>query len=119
MIGLCGAAAFAVSAVAVASASGAGPVYFTCAKAAKSGKKYTGRYTNKTCSEVSESNEGKYERVAPPFPVKVAGKGGEAKFDLYNPKEGTIETEVSCTKLKVEGELTSSTEASLQITYEG
>ncbi len=50
-----------LSAVSVAAAAG-GPEYLGCGKAAKVNKKFTGHYANKECSEVSGTNEGKYER---------------------------------------------------------
>lgn len=120
IVGLSLAAAFALGALASSSALAAGaPEYLACAKAAKSGKKYTGKYSNKTCSEPSATSEGEYERVAPKFPVKFSGKFGESKVFLYNPKEHEVQAQVPCAKGKDAGEITSAGAGTLTITYEG
>jgi len=59
--GLCLVAVFAVFAVAAATAAAEAPELQPCGKAAKVGKKYTGKYTNKACSTESKTSEGKYE----------------------------------------------------------
>jgi len=121
IVGLLLAAVFALSALASSSALAAGgPEYLACGKAAKSGKKYTGKYTNKTCSAVSATSEGKYERVAlSKLPVKFKSKIGAAKVYVYNPKEPSESAEVICTKGKDAGDITSSTEGTVTLTNEG
>ena len=88
IVGLLLAAVFALSALASSSALAAGgPEYLACGKAAKSGKKYTGKYANKTCSEVSATSEGKYERVAlKKFPVKFKGTIGVTNVYVVQPQ---------------------------------
>lgn len=119
IVGLCLLAALAASAIAVASASAATPEYLACGKAAKSGKKYTGKYTNKTCSAPSATNEGKYELVKPKFPAKVKGTIGKVNIYLYNPMEHPtkIEGHFQCASGKDKGELTGSREGKIALTY--
>lgn len=121
IVGLLLAAVFALGALASSSALAAGgPEYLACGKAAKSGKKYTGKYTDKKCSEVNAMSEGKYERVAlSKLPVKFKSKIGETKVYVYNPKELSESAEVICTKGKDAGEITNSTEGTVTITDEG
>ncbi len=121
IVGLLLAAAFAFSALASSSALAAGgPEYLACGKAAKSGKKYTGKYANKTCSEVSVTSEGKYERVAiTKLPVKFKSKIGVTKVYVYNPKEPSENAEVICTKGKDAGTITGGREGTVTITNEG
>lgn len=120
IVGLSLAAACALGALTSSSALAAGgPEYLACGKAAKSANKYTGKYTNKACSEVSATSEGKYERVAPKFPVKFSSKFGETKVFLWNPKEHEVQAEVPCAKGKDAGELTSAGGGTVTIAYEG
>ena len=103
-----GLAALAASSVAAAAGS---PEFLACGKAPKNKetKKYTGKYTNKACSEVSLTSEGKYERVAETkFPVKTKAKFGETKIYLYNPPEHKAEAEVPCEKGSATGTITNS-----------
>lgn len=118
IVGLCLVAMFALSAVATASASAAEPEYQTCAKAAKVGKTYTGKYNNKTCSELNAKDEGKYERVAVKLPDKIKSKGTITLLYLYSVETEKINETVECKKDKSEGELLNGREASLKITYE-
>lgn len=115
--GLCLIATFAASAVSTAAASGAQPEYLACGKAAKVGKAYTGAYADKTCSEVSPTHEGKYERVAPSFPAKLKGKVGKVDIYLYNPLTKAIEGHFECTSGKEAGELTSASGGTLSVSY--
>lgn len=119
--GLCLAAVLGVIAADVASASAAEPEYLACVKASKVAKKYTGKYTTKTCSTEEAKGEGKYERGAAKFPVKFKGKSGEALIYEFAPKEngGTIHAKLECKKDKDEGDLTNSREGTAKITYEG
>ncbi len=76
VVGLCFVAVFALSAFMV---SGAQAVQMgTCVKAAKVNKKYTGKFTNKLCTEKSVTSEGKYEFAAIKSGTKYTGAGGEA-----------------------------------------
>jgi len=119
ILGLCLAAVFAISAVAVSSAAASTPEYKTCAKAAKVGKTYTGAYTDKNCSELNAKGEGKFERVAVKTPDKFKAKAAATTIYLYDPTTKTLKLKVICTKGKDEGEIFNSTEAKLKITYEG
>lgn len=119
ILGLCLAAVFALSAVAVSSAAAAQPEYKTCAKAAKIGKTYTGQYTDKLCSVVNGTGEGHYERVAVKTPDKFKAKSSASKIYLFEPSTKTLKLKVGCTKGKDEGEIINGTEAKLKITYEG
>lgn len=120
IVGLLLASAVALGAIAASSALAAGgPEYLACAKAKKDGKKYTGRYENKTCSELSGTGEGKYERVAAKFPLKFKSKIGETKVHVYDPKDSAEDAEVICTKGKDAGAITSSTAGTVTITEEG
>ena len=118
IVGLCLAATFAAGAVGAASASAASPEYKECGKAAKNGKLYTGKYSNKTCSEVNAKSEGKYELVKPKkFPAKLKGTVGSVNIWLYEPSTHTIKGHFQCTGGKDEGTISSSTEGTLKITY--
>ena len=108
----------ALSASSVAAAA-KGPEYLGCGKAAKVNKKYTGHYSNKTCSEVSATNEGKYERVADKFPVKLKSKFGGATIYLYDPLEHQIESEVPCENGTAAGTITGAREGTLTLSYSG
>ncbi|HTY96988.1 MAG TPA: hypothetical protein VMB91_08105 [Solirubrobacteraceae bacterium] len=114
-----GLAALAASSVAAAAGS---PEYLACGKAAKSKetKKYTGHYSNKECSEVSATNEGKYERVASTkFPVKTKAKFGETTIYLYNPLEHKTVSEVPCKTGAASGTINNATEGTVTLTYKG
>lgn len=113
IMGLCVVAVLALAAVAVSSASAATPTYYECAKAAKSGKTYTGKYGNKTCSEVNAKSEGKYELVAGLGKGKAfKGKGGEAQ--LHTPAVGGV---VTCASSKDAGFLTATGQRDVVVTF--
>ncbi len=81
IVGLCLAVVFAISSIAVASASAEGPHYQVCAKAAKVGKKYTGQFTNKTCVTKSLTEEGKYTLKAwNPNIITLNSRSGRTVF---------------------------------------
>lgn len=107
-----------LSAVSVAAAAG-GPEYLGCGKAAKVNKKFTGHYSNKECSTVSPTNEGKYERVAPKFPIKTSSKFGVTTVYLYDPETHKLESEVPCAKGSLKGSINNSREQTLTLTYSG
>jgi hypothetical protein len=60
-LGLVVAAVLALGALAATTASAHQLTYRTCVKAAKVGKVYTGKYSDKECKEVNAKGEGKYE----------------------------------------------------------
>lgn len=113
----CVAALCALCAVGAASASAAGPQYLACVKAAKSGKTYTGKYSNKTCSEVNATHEGKYELGAPKLPAKLKGTAGEVNIYLYDPITKTVEGHFECASGKNSGSVTGSSEGTLAFEY--
>jgi hypothetical protein len=127
-MGLCVIAMFATGALAAASASAELPEYKTCVKAAKVGKKYTGDYNDKTCSEVNGKGEGKYELGEWNAGKKVTfvGKTGATTFDSYRPASeaepwagGTTVNTVTCTSGKAEGELIGPKETNETIEFKG
>jgi hypothetical protein len=121
VMGLCLAALFALCAMVVASASAeTAPSYKVCVKAAKSGKLYTGKYTDSKCSkaaseaEIKEGKKNKYERAEWTSAKKKGFKGknkGNPHNNLINPltgegKPGKNEGTTECTKESVVGEVT-------------
>jgi len=102
IMGLCLVAIFAVSAVAAMSASAAEPSWYECGKAAKVGKFYTGKYINKTCTEVSGTSTGKYELV-PGVGKSKNFKGTGGKGILHNVIPGKGDIKVECASFKDEG----------------
>lgn len=115
VIGACMIAAFALAAVAAASASAAEPALYECAKAAKSGKKYTGGYNNKTCSEANATHEGKYELKEGIGKGKAfKGKGGTANLEIQSVGG------VSCTSSSDTGKFTGpKTGGNIVVVFEG
>ncbi len=107
-----------LSAASVATAAGS-PEFLGCAKVKKVNKKYTGHYTDKACSEVNGTNEGKYERGPGKFPVKTTGKFGLTTIYLYDPETHKYESEVPCKTGAVAGTITNSTEETIKLTYKG
>jgi hypothetical protein len=107
-------AAFAMAAVAAASAS-ATPTFYQCAKAAKVGKIYTGKYTDKNCTEFNAKSEGKYELKAGVGKGKAfKGKGPAAV--LHTPAVGG---EVTCKASKDEGFNTLNGQEKVKVTFTG
>jgi hypothetical protein len=82
LFGICLAAVVAVSAVPAAGASAAAPEYGRCTKAAKSGKSYTGHFSDKGCtkpvSEAEMAKRGKYEWTPGAVKTKQVSSGGKA-----------------------------------------
>lgn len=146
IVGLCLVAVFAFSALAAASASAeTQPEFKVCAKAAKetvewkegappkekTKKKsvYTGEWGNKTCTEPVTTDvyrskgsnpgpEGKYAETEVPTPDAFTYKSKGSTFYYYN-AEPKIVWKVVCKKDKVVGNITSPTEFSYTITWEG
>jgi hypothetical protein len=116
---LAAAIALAVLSAPTVVAAAGGPEYLACGKAAKVNKKYTGHYTNKLCSEVSLTNEGKYEHAAAKLPIKTKSKFGATTIYLYNPIEHKLASEVPCEKGVESGTITGSREGTLALTYTG
>lgn len=127
MMGLCLVAVFALTAVAVSSASAALPEFKVCAKVAKNAeKKYTGKFSDKLCSTTDPKSEGKYE-LAPWSSAKkfgVKGKNGVSTLDSYIPeneaepwKGGTVVGVVSCKSGKSVGEITGPKTTSIQVEF--
>jgi hypothetical protein len=114
IMGLALLALFAMAAVASASAS-ATPTYYECAKAAKVGKTYTGKYNDKNCTEANAKSEGKYELK------EGLGKGKEFKgvgkaATLHTPAIGG---EVKCTGSKDAGYATAHGQDKVSVTFSG
>ncbi len=128
-MGLCLVAMLATGALAAASASAELPEYKTCVKAAKVGKKYTGDYSDKACSEVNAKGEGKYELGEWNAGKKVAFVGktvGTTTFDSYAPASeaepwagGSIVNTVTCTSGAAKGELIGAKETNETIEFKG
>lgn len=112
VVGLCLVAVFAFGAVAVASASAApAPTFGKCITAVKVGKKYTGKYNNKTCTTENTKSEGKYELETVESGT-VTSKTKTATFTLA----GKV---VKCTKGTDLGEIISLRVVTETITFEG
>jgi hypothetical protein len=117
--GTCAAAICAFGSVTAAGALAAQPEYVGCVKAAKAGKAYTGKFTNKTCSEPNAESEGKYELGAAKLPGKLKGSTGKMDIYLYAPLTEKIEGHFECASGKESGTLTSSTTGTMSISYSG
>jgi hypothetical protein len=66
-----------ITAAAAANASAQAPEYGRCEKAAKSGKTYTGEFTNSGCTKKSETKTGKYEWHPGVLKARQTSKGGK------------------------------------------
>jgi hypothetical protein len=109
MMGLCLVAAFLVTAVAVSSASAALPEYKVCAKAAKVGKDFTGKYSDKDCTKATTG--GKYELEAGTG-KKSAFKAKSGPSKLETPGVGATE----CKSSKSTGEFAGTKEVKKLVT---
>lgn len=116
MVGLCLVAVFAITGIAAASAMAGGPEFMTCGKAAKVGKKYTGGYNNKTCTEANATHEGKYATSPVSLPSKFEGKSKATTF--YYSSGGHIVWKVTCKKDKEVGTIEEPTEFEDTVTFE-
>jgi hypothetical protein len=108
IVGLCLVCAFALSAI--ASSSAFAGVYGTCTKAAKEGKKYTGKYTDKNCNtlaseaEIAEGKKNKYEFTA--YPGAAGTKWGytsKTKTATLKSAAGEITCKASTDKGSITG----------------
>lgn len=113
-----------LAAASVAAAAG-GPEYLGCNKAAKSGKLFIGKYSEKTCgkeaseAEQIEGKKNKYERGPDKFPVKTSSKFGPFTAYVYDPIEHKLKAEVPCEKGALKGQINNSTEQTLTLSYSG
>jgi hypothetical protein len=105
---------FATGALAAASAS-ATPTFYECAKAAKVGKFYTGKYSDKLCTEPNVKSEGKYE-LQPGLGKGKAFKGKGAAAVLHTPAVGG---EVTCKGSKDVGFNTATGQEKVIVTFTG
>jgi len=80
VVGLCLGALFVLFAMSVANASAALPEYKVCGKDTDSGKKETGKFSDKLCSVAEPKGEGQYERLP---------EGSAKKFAFTGSNEGT------------------------------
>jgi len=112
ILGVCLVAAFALSLVAVSSASASGPAFWECAKVAAG----AGKYTNKTCSTEGTGKTAKYELKEGIGKAKVF-KGTGKSATLHTP---ALSSEIKCTAFKDEGKLkTPTTEEKVLSTFSG
>lgn len=110
-IALCMLASCVASTSLAASASAGEPAWWECARAAKVGRKFTGRYTNRNCSseatqrEIEEGKTNKYEfrewDKAPGEVKAFKGKGGSV--DLEERGVGGITCEANSNTGEVTG----------------
>lgn len=117
--GTCAAAICALGSIGTTGAFAAQPEYVGCVKAAKSGKTYTGKFADKTCSTPNAKSEGKYELGAAKLPGKLKGSTGKMDIYLYAPLTGKIEGHFECAGGKESGTLTSSTTGTMSVSYSG
>jgi hypothetical protein len=118
IMGLCLIAMLAACAVAATTALAAQPEFRVCAKAAKEGKKYLGKYSNKTCSEESVKGEGKYE-LDPWTAAKkktFKSKGGASNLYSYVKGFGVV-GQVTCASSKGAGEITGPRESNATLEF--
>ena len=114
----------ALSATSVAAAAGS-PEYLGCNKAAKVNKKFTGKYSEKTCAneaseaEQTEGKKNKYERGPAKFPIKTSSKFGLTTVYLYDPIEHKLKAEVPCQTGAMKGQINNSREQTLTLSYSG
>ncbi|HEX4437217.1 MAG TPA: hypothetical protein VH061_10525 [Solirubrobacteraceae bacterium] len=117
--GTCAAAICAFGSITAVGALAAQPEYVGCVKAAKSGKTYTGKFSDKACSEPNAKSEGKYELGPAKLPGKLKGTTGKMDIYLYAPLTEKIEGHFECTGGKESGTLTSSTAGTMSVSYSG
>ena len=108
ILGLALLALFAFAALAAASASAEGgpeggtPGFNKCVKAAKVGKAYTGKYTDKECKTTSPENTGKYE-VESVTSGKFEAKSKTSVLTTHTTKG--VPVVITCKKDKAKGEI--------------
>jgi len=110
MMGLCLVALFALTAVAVSSASAAEPAFYECHKLTS--KPYTGKYTDKACTKEATAEEkaagkkNKYELQEGTGAKGKGFKGKGGKATLHTPAVGG---EVTCKSFGDSGNITTPT----------
>jgi hypothetical protein len=121
VIGVCLTIVVAFAWAIVVSASAAEPALYECAKAAKVGKKYTGKYTDKKCSkeatakEIEEGKTNKYE-LKEGFGKGKLFKGKGKGVDLEEAEIGGI----TCMSSTDTGKFTSpKTAVNIVVTFKG
>jgi hypothetical protein len=108
IVGLCLIAVFAMTAVAVSSASAAGPEYFTCAKV-KGGK------FEKGCGK--EGGKGGFSRTAVKLPSKFTDKNGVSVLTVFVPGIGIV-GDTKCEKATSKGAILNATQAEDTVVFE-
>jgi hypothetical protein len=111
IVGLCLTAMFALSAMGASSAF-AGE-YGVCAKAAKSGKTYTGKYTDKNCT-AGVTTGGKYEWS--PYPGPAGTKWGSTSKGKTSELK-TVQGTVTCKKNTDKGLITGAKTDEEEVTF--
>jgi hypothetical protein len=110
MMGLCLVALFALTAVAVSSASAAEPAFYECHKL--TAKPYTGKYTDKACSKEATSGEkaeGKKNKYELQEGVGAKGKGFKGKGGKATLHTPAVGGEVTCKSFGDSGTVTTPT----------
>jgi hypothetical protein len=104
------------------------PEYRVCVKAPKSGKQFTGEFTDKLCSTKSPTQTGEYELASWQAAKKLAftGKAGSSTLEVYTPEStsepwrgGVGKATVQCKSGKVAGEITGAKTSTLTIAFKG
>lgn len=109
--GLCLVAVFALTAV-VAPGAQAGQIG-RCVKAAKSGRKYTGKYSDKLCGTPESKGEGKYEWEATKVAIPFTSEGGATSLN-------SAAGEIACEHMTDKGEyLPGGVKGTNTLTFEG
>jgi hypothetical protein len=115
---MCLVAVVAMSAVVAASASAAAPEYLICGKAAKVENKYTGTYSDKTCStKVVSGGEYELESYTHAKSLKFKATSGPSALYVYIPGTGKA-GETTCAKSKTAGEVTGAKTETSVVTFE-
>jgi hypothetical protein len=110
MMGLCLVALFALTAVAVSSASAAEPAFYECHKL--TAKPYTGKYTDKACSKEATSGEkaeGKKNKYELQEGIGAKGKGFKGKGGKATLHTPAVGGEVTCKSFGDSGNITTPT----------
>lgn len=110
MMGLCLVALFALTAVAVSSASAAEPAFYECHKL--TAKPYTGKYTDKACTKEATAEEkaaGKKNKYELQEGIGAKGKGFKGKGGAATLHTPAVAGEVVCKSFGDSGTITTPT----------
>jgi hypothetical protein len=110
MMGLCLVALFALTAVAVSSASAAEPAFYECHKL--TAKPYTGKYTDKACTKEATAEEkaaGKKNKYELQEGIGAKGKGFKGKGGKATLHTPAVGGEVTCKSFGDSGNITTPT----------